>query len=224
MNYRPYPDTDRALAQVERHLAPKPHLAWVDEIMAPLKLTDWQRALLDSAMTVTLPKRSGRTAITTAITDQAVKDGEHVHVATRDGIRCAGGDDDCTRPRAGAAVIAGVGGLNRAAAQAGAFAEQARRICEAIGLVLCPHCGHVQHAPGAECAAVVDHDDKHRHRCLCLNLAGMDRPCPPQMDCQGGTLGYADIEHLRAGGILRGKDGVTITPDVLPEPQNGADR
>jgi hypothetical protein len=38
------------------------------------------------------------------------------------------------------------------------------------------------------------------------------------MDCQGGSLGYADIVHLREGRSLRGVNGETITPDVLAEP------
>ncbi|MEW2250417.1 hypothetical protein AB0907_24120 [Streptomyces sp. NPDC006975] len=38
------------------------------------------------------PRRTGKTAITAALTDQAVTAGAHVHVAGRDGVRCAGGD------------------------------------------------------------------------------------------------------------------------------------
>ncbi|WP_262059697.1 hypothetical protein [Streptomyces sp. STR69] len=47
------------------------------------------------------PRRTGKTAIVAAIVDQAVKDGEHVHVATMSGVRCAGGDSTCPFPRKG---------------------------------------------------------------------------------------------------------------------------
>lgn len=45
------------------------------------------------------PRKTGKSAIVAAITDQAVKAGEHVHVATRRGVRCAGGDDACSLPQ-----------------------------------------------------------------------------------------------------------------------------
>jgi hypothetical protein len=50
-------------------------------------------------------------------------------------------------------------------------------------------------------------------------MPGASMACPPQMTCQGGTLGYADVCHLRQGRSLRGADGETITPDALAEPQ-----
>lgn len=190
MSYRPYPNVDRALAQLERRRRPGPRsplFAWIDEHLVPeIRLTDWQRAFVDSFPGIA-PKRAGRTT-TAAIVDQAVKAGEHVHVAShRDGVRCASGDPACS--------------------QAGK------------GPTPCPGCGHAQHAPGTECAASVDHGPDRWHRCLCLATPGPSKACPSQMNCQGGTLGYADIVHLREGGTLRGKDGVTITPDVLAEPQ-----
>ncbi|MCI3277503.1 hypothetical protein [Streptomyces cylindrosporus] len=132
------------------------------------------------------PRGTGKAAIIEAIVDQAVKAGEHVHVAGHDGVRCAGGDDTCTLPR-----------------------TMPRQ---------CPGCGHAQHAPGVECETSVEHGPNRWHRCLCLATPGASRACPPQMDCQGGTLGFADIVHLREGRTLRGTDGETITPDVLAEP------
>jgi hypothetical protein len=44
-------------------------------------------------------RQAGKSAIVAAITDQALKDGEHVHVATRRGVHCAGGDSACSLPR-----------------------------------------------------------------------------------------------------------------------------
>lgn len=92
MNYRPYPDIDRALAQLERGRAPEPQhpfLAWIDEHLRT-GLADWQKPLVVAAA-----KRTGKSAITAAIVDQAVKAGEHVHVDTRRGVRCHGGDGGC---------------------------------------------------------------------------------------------------------------------------------
>jgi hypothetical protein len=180
VNYRPYPNADRALHQVQRGrvyvLTLRPDLTAFHETM---------RRLTEALG----PRRTGKAAITAAVVDAAVKAGEHVHVAGRDGVQCAGGDDDCSLPRPDT--------------------ESPR----------CSGCGHGQHAPGTECEAGVDHGPKRWHRCLCLATPGASRACPPLMDCQGGTYGYADIVHLREGGSLRGKDGVTITPDVLAEPQ-----
>ncbi|MFC9736211.1 hypothetical protein ACFWG5_34330 [Streptomyces hydrogenans] len=61
----------------------------------------------------------------------------------------------------------------------------------------CPWCKHAAHHPGTECEAGVEHGPKRWHRCLCLNLVGADHACHPQMDCQGGTLGYSDVWHLQ---------------------------
>lgn len=66
-------------------------------------------------------------------------------------------------------------------------------------LPACPHCPHPPHLPGEECEGGVDHGAKRWHRCLCLNLVDADRPCPPHMTCQGGTLGYADVWYLQRG-------------------------
>ncbi|MGW1498946.1 hypothetical protein ACWCQW_10300 [Streptomyces mirabilis] len=94
MNYRPYPDVDRALAQLERGRQPQtPLLAWIDEHVLPVQV-EWQKALIAAAV-----KRTGKSAIVAAITEQAVMAGEHVHVATRRGVRCAGGDDSCSLPQ-----------------------------------------------------------------------------------------------------------------------------
>lgn len=101
MNHRPYPDRARALAQLKRRRLPEPTppvLAWIDEHLAPgFRLTDWQRQFA-AAFAGLAPKKTGRTAVTTALAAQAVKAGEHVHVAGTDGIRCAGGDDTCPTP------------------------------------------------------------------------------------------------------------------------------
>ncbi|WP_435244936.1 hypothetical protein [Streptomyces tendae] len=106
MNFRPYPDPDRALAQVKRGRLPEPRSAlfvWIDEHIAPeVQLTDWQRAFVKAFPG--LVRRTGKTAITEAIVDQAVKAGEHVHVAGHDGVRCAGGDDACPVPGKGLGV------------------------------------------------------------------------------------------------------------------------
>ncbi|MFF2094835.1 hypothetical protein [Streptomyces sp. NPDC058202] len=48
------------------------------------------------------PQRSGKTAIVAAIVEEAVKAGEHVHVATRRSVRCAGAAEKaCTLPPLG---------------------------------------------------------------------------------------------------------------------------
>ncbi|SMF86396.1 hypothetical protein [Streptomyces sp. Amel2xC10] len=91
MGYRPHPDVDRALRQVRRGRLRNRQHAWIDEAFADLKLTPWQRAFLNR--TLTWPKHAGKSAITAAIADQAVKAGQHVHVAGRDGVRCHGGDN-----------------------------------------------------------------------------------------------------------------------------------
>ncbi|MER5694897.1 hypothetical protein ACWDBO_31305 [Streptomyces mirabilis] len=82
----------------------------------------------------------------------------------------------------------------------------------------CPNCQHPQHAPGAECETRVNHSPNHFHACLCLARPGAEVACPPQMTCQGGTLGYADIWYLQRGHSLSGANGETITPDVLKTP------
>lgn len=94
MNHRPYPDVERALAQLERGRQPRsPLLAWIDEHLLPGQ-AEWQKAFITAAV-----RRTGKSAIVAAITDEAVKAGEHVHVATRRGVRCAGGDDACSLPK-----------------------------------------------------------------------------------------------------------------------------
>ncbi|MFC8583323.1 hypothetical protein ACFUGD_01920 [Streptomyces sp. NPDC057217] len=83
----------------------------------------------------------------------------------------------------------------------------------------CPGCGHTAHHPGTECDAGVEHGPKRWHRCLCLNLVDADRSCPPQMDCQGGTLGYSDVWHLqRRGDAARQATGqADTTPTRCPD-------
>lgn len=104
MNYRPYPDVDRALAQLERDRVPGPRsplLASLEQVVAPLHLADWQREWVSALARLSHPKRTGKSAITAAIVDEAVLAGEHVHIAGRDGMRCAGGDQACPLPRIG---------------------------------------------------------------------------------------------------------------------------
>ncbi|MFF7966727.1 hypothetical protein ACFZC3_15345 [Streptomyces sp. NPDC007903] len=45
------------------------------------------------------PRRTGRAAIREEILAEALKEGHHVHVATGDGMRCAGGGPECSMPR-----------------------------------------------------------------------------------------------------------------------------
>ncbi|MFF3848025.1 hypothetical protein [Streptomyces sp. NPDC002328] len=169
MSYRPYPNVDRALAQLERHRVP------------------------ESAQLIVLHPDPRALAAALARVSQAivlrpratVKSGEHVHIASLEETRCAGGSEACSL-------------ASKPPGQ-------------------CTGCGHAQHPPGAECEAGVQHGPTRWHRCLCLATPGASRACPPQMDCQGGTLGYADIWHLRHGRTLRGVNGETITPDVLAE-------
>ncbi|MEW2267874.1 hypothetical protein, partial [Streptomyces sp. NPDC047868] len=78
----------------------------------------------------------------------------------------------------------------------------------------CPNCQHPQHLPGTECDARIDHGPSRFHACLCLARPGAANACPPQMTCQGGTLGYADIWYLQQGHSLSSADGV-ISPEVL---------
>ncbi|MDX3034954.1 hypothetical protein [Streptomyces scabiei] len=79
---------------------------------------------------------------------------------------------------------------------------------------VCPNCQHPHHLPGTECSTPVHHGPSHWHRCLCLARPGAALSCPPQMTCQGGTLGYADIWYLQHGHVLVGEDG-TIAPGVF---------
>lgn len=78
----------------------------------------------------------------------------------------------------------------------------------------CPNCSHRQHLPGTECDARIEHGPNRMHLCLCLARPGAALSCPPQMDCRGGTLGYADIWYLQHGHSLIGVDGA-ISPEVL---------
>ena len=79
---------------------------------------------------------------------------------------------------------------------------------------VCPNCQHPHHIPGAECATPVHHGPNRWHLCLCLARPGAALSCPPQMTCQGGTLGYADIWYLQHGHVLVGEDG-TIAPGAV---------
>lgn len=135
MNYRPYPDSSRALAQLERGRVPAPPLCPIcDHAVArhatedgqpacirgsgPISCRDcaerWARdpqiaALIELGRNLAgLPqrhvllvqaRRTGKAVIVRAVTHHAVKGGEHVHIATRSGVRCAGGDGACTLPR-----------------------------------------------------------------------------------------------------------------------------
>ncbi|MFI5973543.1 hypothetical protein [Streptomyces sp. NPDC051452] len=133
MNYRPYPNRERALAQERRGRAPEPtpcpacahpvnrHAIEGGQPVCTRGLglvscrdcaETWARnpavaALMDFGRVFRLgsgrqvlvehPRRTGKAAITAAIVDQAVKAGKHLHVATRRGVRCAGGiEHACT--------------------------------------------------------------------------------------------------------------------------------
>lgn len=102
MNYRPYPDVDRAVAQLKRRREPEsPVVAWIDEHLLPgLGLEGWQKDIVTQ-----VAKQTRKAALVAAVVDQAVKAGEHVHVATRDGARCAGGDDACPLPETAPAAL-----------------------------------------------------------------------------------------------------------------------
>jgi hypothetical protein len=78
----------------------------------------------------------------------------------------------------------------------------------------CPNCSHPPHLPGTECETHVHHGPSRFHLCLCLARPGAANACPPQMTCQGGPLGYADIWYLQQGHSLGSEDGV-ISPEVL---------
>jgi hypothetical protein len=78
----------------------------------------------------------------------------------------------------------------------------------------CPNCHHDQHLPGTDCDAVMGHGPNRWHRCLCLARPGAALSCPPQMTCQGGTLGYADIWYLQHGHTLVTADG-EISPEAV---------
>lgn len=80
----------------------------------------------------------------------------------------------------------------------------------------CAWCKHAAHHPGTECEAGVEHGPKRWHRCLCLNLVGADSACPPQMDCQGGTLGYSDAWHAQRRAAARTASGQQ--PETTPAP------
>lgn len=150
-------------------------------------------------MLVIEPRRAGKTAAVRAITEQAVKAGAHVHVASRGGVRCAGG----------APNAASVG---QPTAQARVDAAPVQPSASAAGT--CPCCGHAAHAPDTECEAGVDHGPTRWHRCLCLARPGADRQCPQEMTCQGGHLGYADVWHLQRGHRLQLGGRTAVTPEI----------
>ncbi|MDF2710615.1 MAG: hypothetical protein K0R62_6267 [Nonomuraea muscovyensis] len=86
---------------------------------------------------------------------------------------------------------------------------------------LCPNCQHPRHLPGTDCTGGVTHG-RNFHSCLCLARPGAALACPPQLKCQGGTLGYTDIWYLQHGHTLMGEDGA-ISPEVLrPDPTRTA--
>jgi len=70
-------------------------------------------------------------------------------------------------------------------------------------------CGHAAHAPGTECEDGVNHGRKRWHRFLCLNLIDANSACPPDMDCQGGTLGYSDMWHRQRAAAPNAALGIT---------------
>jgi hypothetical protein len=80
----------------------------------------------------------------------------------------------------------------------------------------CPNCSHPHHLPGTECQTPVHHGPNHWHLCLCLARPGAALSCPPQMACQGGTLGYADVWYLQHGHMLVGEDGLPAEDSEPP--------
>ncbi|MFJ9114461.1 hypothetical protein ACIRJO_02815 [Streptomyces sp. NPDC102394] len=179
MNYRPYPDRDRALAQLERHRPPQPPLITsFAQLQTHIASGDFHRRIYAAIANFNAA------------------------------LAC----------RAGASVAANAT-VFTSAVQARADAEAALLRAEASGLPKCAGCGHAQHAPGSECEAGVNHGPKRWHRCLCLAAPGASTACPPQMDCQGGTLSFSDVWHLRQGRSVLGPDGESITPDALAERQ-----
>ncbi|MCQ9186235.1 hypothetical protein KMT30_45830, partial [Streptomyces sp. IBSBF 2953] len=112
MGYRPYPDADRARHQVERsRLRPYHYVRRLpDGVIAETHIfpkTDAIerafRALMASAQATVQrvadrhTHKFGETSLITATTTEAVKAGEAIHVATRRGVRCAGGAEHaCT--------------------------------------------------------------------------------------------------------------------------------
>ncbi|MGW1001776.1 hypothetical protein [Streptomyces sp. NPDC002520] len=94
MNHRPYPNVDRALAQLERGRPPQPcqPKRWNPFTTTGRDLGEALRAAFEH------PRKTGKTVIVAQVLDQAVKAGQHVHVATRDGVRCASGAPACSLP------------------------------------------------------------------------------------------------------------------------------
>lgn len=86
----------------------------------------------------------------------------------------------------------------------------------------CPNCGHDRHLPGTDCDTPIQHGPNFMHRCLCLARPGAANACPPQMTCQGGTLGYADIWYLQHGQELVSAEGVISPQTLLLEPPRPA--
>jgi len=80
----------------------------------------------------------------------------------------------------------------------------------------CRGCQHEPHTTGTECETPVRHGPNHFHLYLCLNRLGADRSCPPQMSCQGGTLGYSDVYHLQHGRTLAGADAAVSSVGQAP--------
>ncbi|WP_329214844.1 hypothetical protein OG352_05325 [Streptomyces sp. NBC_01485] len=110
MNYRPYPDADRALHQVKRgrvrayhyvrqlpngmiaetHIFPN-----TERLMRAFRAVSESTGQVLQRIAVQHARQIGKTALIAAAAEEAVKAGEHVHVATRRGVRCAGGDEGC---------------------------------------------------------------------------------------------------------------------------------
>ncbi|MFF0139698.1 hypothetical protein ACFYRN_24995 [Streptomyces sp. NPDC005227] len=238
MNHRPYPRVDRSLEQVVRGRVPEPPRCPICNHPVNRHALDegqrvctrgqgliscrdcaevWARTpalagILNFGILwrhgagrqvlVEHPQRSGKAAIIAAIVDEAVKAGHHVHVASRERAPLFGAASNATT-------------FSRAVGRAGVAAESAEAHSHAAGR--CLGCGHDPHPSGTACDSRVDHGLKRWHRCLCLATDAASTACPPQMDCQGGTLGWGDIRHLRQGRNLSGLNGEIITPAVLAE-------
>ncbi|MFM9635917.1 hypothetical protein [Streptomyces turgidiscabies] len=79
----------------------------------------------------------------------------------------------------------------------------------------CPNCQHPSHLPGAECQTPIHHG-RNFHLCLCLARPGAALSCPPQLTCQGGTLGYSDVWYSQHGHLMVGEDGQIAPAAVVP--------
>ena len=105
VSHLPYPRADRALHQLDRHAYERcPIAPAADQFRATIarafRVPPRLIGMHAGEVHIEHPRRTGKAAIVRAIVDQAKADGEHVHSAGPGGMRCHGGDPDCTTPRA----------------------------------------------------------------------------------------------------------------------------